>query len=266
MKYFAYGMNVDPEGMARRCPDAKLLGVAVLKDHRLVFRGGFATVEPALGNNVKGVLWKITEKDLRTLDIFESYPDFYERKKVDVIATDVVSDVIVYYMKRVYHLGYPNPNTEEAMLKGYVRFGIDVEQIDRAVKFAEQEYIKEEEKIEIKEAISEIRERAEEIYQIIDEVKDILKEVDPEGLEQAETYWIAHIDRALENRGGYLGSSIINLEDTIDRLKEKVRLIKSTDCENCGGSGIISVKDTDGAYRDYPCNMCEAGKQAKQEI
>ena len=72
-----------------------------------------------------------------------------------------------------------------------------------------------------KEAIWRLEELAEEIYEKLDEMKSILAEVAPEELEVAQRYWMAHIDGALFNQGGWLGGSYISLADTLARLKEE---------------------------------------------
>ena len=63
MIYFAYGSNLDQMQMGQRCPDAKLVGLAQLADHRLCFprrspvRGcAVASVEPHAGGMVWGVM------------------------------------------------------------------------------------------------------------------------------------------------------------------------------------------------------------------
>ena len=62
--YLAYGSNLNLEQMAHRCPTAKPIGTAVLKDYQLLFRGGHggsvATVEPFKGKTVPCLLWEIT--------------------------------------------------------------------------------------------------------------------------------------------------------------------------------------------------------------
>jgi hypothetical protein len=40
MYYFAYGSNLDPAQMARRCPGATLVGPAQLANHRARLCGG----------------------------------------------------------------------------------------------------------------------------------------------------------------------------------------------------------------------------------
>ena len=72
-----------------------------------------------------------------------------------------------------------------------------------------------------REAAEELRALAYEIYDTLREMEDILREVAPEELERAEVYWMAHIDGALLNRQGWLGRSLINLEDTIANLEEE---------------------------------------------
>ena len=70
------------------------------------------------------------------------------------------------------------------------------------------------------EAIWRLEELADEIYDKLDEMEDILEEVAPEELERARVYWMAHIDGALFNRKGWLGRSLISLEDTLAALEE----------------------------------------------
>jgi len=81
MLYFAYGSNMDPVQMRKRCPSARIVGVARLADHRLAFtrrstrrRCGVADVSPQSGSEVWGVVYRITKsKDLRALDSAEGF-------------------------------------------------------------------------------------------------------------------------------------------------------------------------------------------------
>ncbi len=75
-------------------------------------------------------------------------------------------------------------------------------------------------KIELRNAIERLEELKEEIYEALREMKDILKEVAPEELERAKVYWMAHIDGALENRGAWLGGSMVSCIDTIEALEK----------------------------------------------
>ena len=87
--YFAYGSNINLDQMAHRCPDAKPLGPVTLDNYELLFRGrgdggGFATIAPCEGGQVQGLLWEITPQCERSLDIYESYPRFYDKQTVSV--------------------------------------------------------------------------------------------------------------------------------------------------------------------------------------
>jgi len=97
MLYFAYGSNLDPQQMTRRCPGATVVGVAELKDHRLTFPltshdwgGGVASVSVAHGASVWGVVYELTAEDLASLDGYEHYVgpanqhNLYDRETVSV--------------------------------------------------------------------------------------------------------------------------------------------------------------------------------------
>jgi hypothetical protein len=71
--HFSYGANMDRAGMARRCPGALPLGPAILDNYRFIITAdGYASVVPAAGARVHGVLWRLTPRDLKALHIFES--------------------------------------------------------------------------------------------------------------------------------------------------------------------------------------------------
>jgi gamma-glutamylcyclotransferase (GGCT)/AIG2-like uncharacterized protein YtfP len=87
MYYFAYGSNLSRRQMRYRCPNAKATVCAVLPNHALAFggysqrwEGAVASVVPAPGLQVEGLLYRIDEADLLTLDAFEGHPHSYERE------------------------------------------------------------------------------------------------------------------------------------------------------------------------------------------
>jgi gamma-glutamylcyclotransferase (GGCT)/AIG2-like uncharacterized protein YtfP len=78
--YFAYGSNLDPVQMSARCPGHRMVGVAVLPDHRLCFprlslaRGcGVAGLEFMVGEVVWGALYRLDGPDVAALDRYEGY-------------------------------------------------------------------------------------------------------------------------------------------------------------------------------------------------
>jgi cation transport regulator ChaC len=71
--HFAYGSNMDRAGMAARCPAAHAEGRAVLEGWRfLINQDGYASITPAAGGMVHGILWRLTARDRAALDAYES--------------------------------------------------------------------------------------------------------------------------------------------------------------------------------------------------
>ena len=83
--YFAYGSNLCVDQMARRCPNAADPRPATLADHDwLINERGVATVEPFDGSQVHGVVWRLDDHDLATLDSAEGVPVRYRRDRLTV--------------------------------------------------------------------------------------------------------------------------------------------------------------------------------------
>ena len=86
--YFAYGSNMDPAGMARRCPRSKPLGPARLERHRLaVMREGWLTAIRSPNSAVHGVLWDLALADVPALDRYEGVPRGLYAKTVQPVVT-----------------------------------------------------------------------------------------------------------------------------------------------------------------------------------
>lgn len=79
--------------MKERCPDSKLLVKAVLKDYKIAFtifspkrECGCADIIPSEGDEVWGLLYEISEQDLKSLDKAEAHP--YKYCRLSVIVED----------------------------------------------------------------------------------------------------------------------------------------------------------------------------------
>ncbi len=95
--YFAYGSNMNADQMKYRCPGAEITGPATLPGYRLTERR-HADIDKSPGDQVNGLLWRVTAADLRKLDIYEGYPRYYERYFVDVEINGMKVSAIVYEM------------------------------------------------------------------------------------------------------------------------------------------------------------------------
>ena len=84
--YIAYGSNLSVEQMRHRTPKAKIVGTAVLRGWRLLFKS-YATIEMKEGREVPVLVWEITDSDEASLDRFEGYPTFYYKRELPVRVT-----------------------------------------------------------------------------------------------------------------------------------------------------------------------------------
>jgi hypothetical protein len=107
---------MDRAGMAKRCPGAKPLGAAVLDNFRFVITAdGYASVSPAPGESVHGVLWKLTPRDLAALNIFESLDSgLYRHVMLPVRIGGRRMQAGVYLGRR--HEGKPKPGYLELIV------------------------------------------------------------------------------------------------------------------------------------------------------
>ena len=96
--HFSYGSNMDRVAMARRCPGASALGHAILDDHRfLVTTDGYASVLRMPGEQVHGVLWRLTPRCLAALNAYEGIDSgLYSRVMMPVQADGRRVSALVY--------------------------------------------------------------------------------------------------------------------------------------------------------------------------
>lgn len=136
--YFAYGMNTNVAGMAARCPAAKSLGGAFLRNYQFRFAGP-ADVVPTNNNYVDGVLWEITPECLRSLDRLEGYPDFYDRKYVTVQSGGKNVKALVYFMQPGNPDYPPTDRYFHMVEEGYREHGVPVDQLYDALEVFEED-------------------------------------------------------------------------------------------------------------------------------
>jgi gamma-glutamylcyclotransferase (GGCT)/AIG2-like uncharacterized protein YtfP len=96
--YFAYGSNMSRGPMRVRCPTAKEAGVAILRDYRFVIMAnGYASVVPAAGQDVHGLVWRIGPQDLAALDDYEDVAGgLYRHATLPVLQDGRPTDALVY--------------------------------------------------------------------------------------------------------------------------------------------------------------------------
>ena len=70
--YIAYGSNLNTYQMSLRCPGAKPVGTAEIRDYRLIFKGSmtgaYLTIEPSKGHSVPVAVWAVSAAHEEALD------------------------------------------------------------------------------------------------------------------------------------------------------------------------------------------------------
>lgn len=119
MEYFAYGFNLDQDKIKERCPDSKLIGKAVLKEYKIAFTFlsrktgyGCADILFSPGDEVWGLLYEISQNDLRGLDKAEGYPLEYIRLRVEVIDEQGQKRMAEVYKVRIVEGAFIEPSRE----------------------------------------------------------------------------------------------------------------------------------------------------------
>ncbi|GBC95531.1 hypothetical protein HRbin16_01321 [bacterium HR16] len=90
--YFAYGSNMNTKQLSCRIGRQKVTSrVGYAPDHELVFNKlsrdgtGYANIQPKRDGIVYGVLYQLTEEELKKLDESEGVPKHYRREKIEVV-------------------------------------------------------------------------------------------------------------------------------------------------------------------------------------
>jgi gamma-glutamylcyclotransferase (GGCT)/AIG2-like uncharacterized protein YtfP len=123
--YFAYGANMDREGMAVRCPGAVALGVASLKRHRFfIMREGYASVRRDPRGDVPGVLWELSLAHVRALDRFEELDRGLYVKLVQPVVIGKISKKALVYVAASSEPGKPRPGYLEDVIAAAESWGL----------------------------------------------------------------------------------------------------------------------------------------------
>lgn len=134
--YISYGSNLNKEQMAYRCPTAKPMAVATLKDHQLVFQGrpygAHANVIPAKGKEVPVVIWEITDKDEKALDIYEGVKGgYYTKEYMSIEANGETVEALIYIMTPNPY-GEPTDGYLQTIAEGYADFDLPISALNEA--------------------------------------------------------------------------------------------------------------------------------------
>ena len=138
--YFAYGSNLNLGQMAVRCPQAGVVGKAVLEGYELAFRRGVLTILPKEGSRVNGLLWRVNAWDELTLDRYEGYPHLYTKELLPVRTDSGPQTVVAYVMTAPYceRTQPPTSTYLQTVLDGCRMAGFDPKAVLQAAAQARQ--------------------------------------------------------------------------------------------------------------------------------
>ena len=121
--------------MADRCPDARYLGNTMLKHWRLIFKS-VATIEKDLGKRVPVGVFQITDECEKALDIYEDYPQLYDKKEFDVILDGTKVTAMTYIMVANYGIAPPSGKYFDVISEGYKNCGLDLYSLFEAKEYS----------------------------------------------------------------------------------------------------------------------------------
>ena len=126
--YLAYGANTNFSDMSRRCPGAQYLGQVSVADHELVFCT-HADVRYQPGASTICALWRIEPNHLASLDKFEGYPSYYNRKLLPVIHQQHSLNAWIYHMTGSPSLASPTQDYWDICQQGYLDCDLPLNQL-----------------------------------------------------------------------------------------------------------------------------------------
>lgn len=146
--YLAYGSNLNVQQMRYRCPDAKIIGTAEIPDYQLLFKGSktdsYLTIEKKEGSAVPVAVWEVSERDERSLDVYEGCPNFYYKAEtklpVKILKNGKTKTLpaFVYIMHEERKLGIPRKAYLQTCLNGYRHFGFSPAILMKAIAVSER--------------------------------------------------------------------------------------------------------------------------------
>jgi hypothetical protein len=128
--YIAYGSNLNLEQMSQRCPTAQAVGTSVMKNWRLLFRGGHtgavATVERFRSSCVPILVWQLQPQDEAALDRYEGWPHLYRKETLRISLNGKTVAAMIYIMNEIRPYGLPGHCYFNTIRDGYVSAGFDI--------------------------------------------------------------------------------------------------------------------------------------------
>jgi hypothetical protein len=123
--YFAYGSNMSRTIMRRHAPAARPAGVAELAGYCFfITADGYASIKPAPGQNVHGVLWRLSPRDRVGLDAWENIEGGLCRAVTLPVRSGGRRMTALVYIARQSGEGKPKPGYMELVIAAARAWGL----------------------------------------------------------------------------------------------------------------------------------------------
>ena len=131
MLYFAYGSNLHHFQMKKRCKDSAFIKKINLKNFRLTFRSKYraADIEPNKNSIVPGGLFEISKSDEKKLDVYEDFPNLYNKYYFLYYGKKVMT----YTMVNKTPFRFPTERYLNVVKRGYADCKLDIRFLKRAL-------------------------------------------------------------------------------------------------------------------------------------
>jgi gamma-glutamylcyclotransferase len=126
--YFAYGSNMDKSRLSQRVKRDVLGEKALLKGHKLFFSldntmtDPYADIRISKGDQVYGVLYSLTDGEIKILDTYEGVgvegDESYRKEIVKVESSNETNEAVVYIMTTERNFAQPKNDYLEHLLRG----------------------------------------------------------------------------------------------------------------------------------------------------
>lgn len=96
--YFAYGSNLCVRQMNERCQDNVKVGMGILCGYKwIITKRGYANVVKSLDDDVWGIIYKISSKDEKELDMYEGVKKkCYTKENLEISIDGKIHNCLIY--------------------------------------------------------------------------------------------------------------------------------------------------------------------------
>ncbi len=137
MYYFAYGSNLHREQMQNRCSESVPVAKVRLKGYRLNFNR-VADIVKDEGSEVWGAVYTVSPEDIKSLDLYEGYPRFYDKLDLEVIGEGGKTYTAFAYVMTSKGSAGPSEGYYRIIEEGYRDWDLDLKFLQQALQEGRQ--------------------------------------------------------------------------------------------------------------------------------